>query len=80
MLNCSREVCSGGNVSRAATLEVLHRLRPTASVTICLPLFLAGDEAEREFARNSFKPQLMDATSSVPLRARRSIAVNQPWR
>lgn len=52
LISCSGEACSGGNISRAATLEVLHHLRPTETVTICLPLFLAGDEAERAFAKN----------------------------
>ena len=51
LISCSGEACSGGNISRTATLEVLHHLRPNETVTICLPLFLAGDEAEREFAR-----------------------------
>jgi len=52
LISCSGEACSGGNISRAATLEVLHHLKPTETVTICLPLFLAGDEAERDFAKN----------------------------
>ncbi len=52
LISCSGEACSGGSVSRAVTLEVLHHLKPTETVTICLPLFLAGDEAEREFANN----------------------------
>ncbi len=52
LISCSGEACSGGNISRAATLEVLHHLRPGETVTICLPLFLAGNEAEREFAKN----------------------------
>jgi len=52
LISCSGEACSGGMLSRAATLEVLHHLRPTDTVTICLPLFLAGDGGEREFARN----------------------------
>ncbi|MGY5853541.1 MAG: putative zinc-binding protein [Candidatus Thorarchaeota archaeon] len=52
LISCSGEACSGGNISRAATLEVLHHLRPTETVTICLPLFLAGNEDEREFAKN----------------------------
>ena len=50
LISCSGEACSGGNISRAATLEVLHHLKPNETVTICLPLFLAGDAAEREFA------------------------------
>ena len=52
LISCSGEACSGGNISRAATLEVLHHLKPNETVTICLPLFLAGDESEREFAKN----------------------------
>jgi uncharacterized metal-binding protein len=52
LISCSGEACSGGNISRAATLEVLHHLRPGETVTICLPLFLAGNEAERDFAKN----------------------------
>jgi len=52
IVSCSGEGCSGGNISRTATLRVLHQLRPNETVTICLPLFLAGNEAEREFARN----------------------------
>ncbi len=51
IISCNGEDCSGGNVSRAATLRVLHNLRPGETVTICLPLFLAGDENERGFAK-----------------------------
>jgi len=52
LISCSGEACKGGKLSRAATLEVLHHLKPDNTVTICLPLFLAGDESEREFAKN----------------------------
>lgn len=52
LISCSGEACSGGNISRAATLEVLHHRKPIETVTICLPLFLAGDEAERDFAKH----------------------------
>lgn len=51
IISCSGEDCPGGSISRAATLVVLHQLRATDTVTICLPLFLAGSGAEREFAR-----------------------------
>lgn len=50
IVSCSGEDCPGGNISRAATLKVLHELRPDETVTICLPLFLAGGEGERGFA------------------------------
>ncbi len=51
VISCSGEDCPGGNISRAATLRVLHDLRPDETVTICLPLFLAGGEGERTFAK-----------------------------
>ena len=51
IISCSGEDCPGGNISREATLKVLHDLRPEETATICLPLFLAGGEGERGFAR-----------------------------
>jgi uncharacterized metal-binding protein len=41
-----------GTISRVATRLVLGKLRPNETVTICLPLFLAGGREEREFARD----------------------------
>jgi uncharacterized metal-binding protein len=38
-------------VTRLAALKVLEQLRPKDAVTICLPLFLAGGEGDRAFAR-----------------------------
>jgi hypothetical protein len=40
-----------GTITRLATLKVLESLRPDATVTICIPLFLAGGEGDRAFAR-----------------------------
>jgi hypothetical protein len=51
IISCSGEDCPGGNISRAATLRVLHDLRPDETATICLPLFLAGGEGERAFTK-----------------------------
>ncbi|MCK4279157.1 MAG: putative zinc-binding protein [Candidatus Thorarchaeota archaeon] len=51
IISCSGEDCAGGNISREATLKALHELRPNETVTLCLPLFLAGDEGERSFAK-----------------------------
>ena len=51
IISCSGEDCPGGNISREATLKVLHDLRPEETATICLPLFLAGGEGERGFAK-----------------------------
>ena len=48
---CSGEELPGGTVTRLAALKVLEELRPSETVTICLPLFLAGGEGDRAFAR-----------------------------
>lgn len=50
IISCSGEEIPEGTISRLATRRVLELLRPGNTVTICLPLFLAGDGAEREFA------------------------------
>ena len=42
---CSGEELPEGTVTRLAALKVLEELRPADTVTICLPLFLAGGEA-----------------------------------
>ncbi len=48
---CSGEELAEGTVARLAALKVLHETRPGKTVTICLPLFLAGGEGDRAFAR-----------------------------
>lgn len=48
---CSGEELAAGTVTRLAALKVLEQLRPGGTVTICLPLFLAGGEGDRAFAR-----------------------------
>ena len=48
---CSGEELPEGTVTRLAALKVLERLRPGDTVTICLPLFLAGGEGDRAFAK-----------------------------
>jgi uncharacterized metal-binding protein len=48
---CSGEELPEGTVTRMAALQVLEQLRPNDTVTICLPLFLAGGEGDRAFAR-----------------------------
>lgn len=48
---CSGEELAEGTVTRLAALQVLEKSRPTETVTICLPLFLAGGEGDRAFAR-----------------------------
>ena len=51
IIACSGEELAVGTVSRLAALKVLHEARPGKTVTICLPLFLAGGEGDRTFAR-----------------------------
>jgi uncharacterized metal-binding protein len=51
IVSCSGEEIPEGTVTRLAALRVLEQLRPGDTVTICLPLFLAGGEGDRAFAR-----------------------------
>ena len=51
LIACSGEELPEGTASREAALRVLELLRPGRTVTLCLPLFLAGEERERAFAR-----------------------------
>lgn len=51
IISCCGEELAEGTVARLATLKVLHELRPGRTVTLCLPLFVARDEGDREFAR-----------------------------
>lgn len=52
IIACSGEEIPEGTISRNAVRRVLESLRPGRTVTLCLPLFLAGGEEERAFARN----------------------------
>jgi uncharacterized metal-binding protein len=51
IIACSGEDLPEGTVTRLAALRVLEQLRPGSTVTICLPLFLAGGEGDRAFAK-----------------------------
>jgi hypothetical protein len=51
LVSCSGEEMAEGTITRLATLKVLGSLHPDDTVTICLPLFLAGGEGDRAFAR-----------------------------
>ena len=51
IISCSGEAIPEGTISRLATRRVLELLRPDVTVTLCLPLFLSGNEGERNFAR-----------------------------
>lgn len=51
IIACAGEEIPEGTISRLAARMILEELRPEDTVTLCLPLFLAGDERERAFAR-----------------------------
>ena len=51
VLSCSGEECLGGTISRLATRKVLEELKLVETVTLCLPLYLAGGREERDFAK-----------------------------
>ncbi len=52
LIACSGEEMPEGTVTRRAVRRVLESLRPDDTVALCLPLFLAGGEGERAFARH----------------------------
>ena len=52
IVSCSGEDLPEGSISRLATFEVLLKRKPLNTTTICLPLFIAGGEGDRLFAKN----------------------------
>ncbi|MDD4191563.1 MAG: putative zinc-binding protein [Mangrovibacterium sp.] len=50
VISCSGEECLGGTISRLAVRKIMEELRRGKTSTLCLPLFIAGDGAERGFA------------------------------
>lgn len=50
VIGCSGEECLGGTISRLVVRKMLEELRPGMTTSLCLPLFIAGDGGEREFA------------------------------
>ena len=51
IIPCNGEEISEGTLTRFACRKVLDSLRPQDTVTICLPLFIAGDKGEQNFAK-----------------------------
>ena len=51
VVSCSGEDCLGGTISRLSTRKMLEEVRPDQTVTICLPLYIAGGQEERMFAK-----------------------------
>ena len=50
IISCSGEEIRRGDDRAAGVRRVLEGLRPQQTVTVCLPLFLAGEVGERRFA------------------------------
>ncbi len=51
VLPCSGEEEPEGTITRNAVRLVMEKYKPGLVVSLCLPLYLAGDGGEREFAR-----------------------------
>jgi len=51
IIPCNGEELPEGTLTRFACRKVLDKLKPGNTVTICLPLFIAGGKEEREFAK-----------------------------
>ena len=51
IIPCNGEEICEGTLTRFASRKVLDKLRPGTTVTICLPLFIAGEKGERNFAK-----------------------------
>ncbi|MHB8896901.1 MAG: putative zinc-binding protein [Candidatus Geothermincolia bacterium] len=50
VISCSGESEAEGTIARNAVRLVMEKYRPGLVVSLCLPLYLAGDGGEREFA------------------------------
>ncbi|WXG46819.1 MAG: putative zinc-binding protein [Candidatus Atabeyarchaeum deiterrae] len=53
VVTCSGEEIPEGMVSRVAARKVLEELKPNDTMTICIPLYLAGGEEEISFVTKS---------------------------
>lgn len=51
LISCSGEDFLEGTVTRLAVRKVMDKLRKGKCITLCFPLFLAGGEGERTFAK-----------------------------
>lgn len=51
VISCSGEAEPEGTIARNAVRLVMEKYRPGKVTSLCLPLFVAGDEGERRFAR-----------------------------
>ncbi|MDI6762756.1 MAG: putative zinc-binding protein [Thermodesulfobacteriota bacterium] len=52
VIACCGEEIPEGTLTRAVVRILMEELKPEETATICLPLFIAGDEQERTFAQS----------------------------
>jgi uncharacterized metal-binding protein len=85
IIPCNGEEIGEGTMTRFACRKVLDTLRPHETVTICLPLFIAGDKGERNFAK-TFPTITVDgcekrcsqkSTERLSARPRHSIVISE---
>lgn len=51
VISCSGESEAEGTIARNAVRLVMEKYKPGLVVSLCLPLYLAGDGGERDFAK-----------------------------
>ena len=51
VISCSGEAEPEGTIARNAVRLVMEKYKPGLVVSLCLPLYLAGDGGERDFAK-----------------------------
>jgi uncharacterized metal-binding protein len=51
VISCSGESEAEGTIARNAVRLVMEKYRPGIVVSLCLPLYMAGDGGERDFAK-----------------------------
>lgn len=52
VIACCGEEIPEGTLTRAVVRILMEEIKPEETATICLPLFIAGDEQERTFAQS----------------------------
>lgn len=52
VIACCGEEIPEGTLTRAVVRILMEEVKPDETATICLPLFIAGDEQERTFAQS----------------------------
>ncbi|MCK7525712.1 MAG: hypothetical protein MZV64_52945 [Ignavibacteriales bacterium] len=73
LISCSGEELPEGTVTRRAVRKVLETLRPDDTVTLCLPLFLAGGEGKGP-SPVTIRPSPWTAATSAAPRGPRKMA------